>query len=453
MERYITSVSYVDKPFQLRDSHELTMTFTLDEPGETLFDFVGAVPNGDWGVEGRESAFVTLYVDGSYNQDLILFYGEELFPYQRLLGRLEAGEHELKLVFRDEISSSHLDGVAIRKLEIRQVRDDDPEAIFYRHAPLIYGRNINHPYESTFTDTPLLLFYYCDEHEDGSMTLEYHMIFSNEDWGTSSMALMSKWGRTTDIEWVYRVKIDAHGNISEENTAEEYQGPEHVTTPFRGSRMLGSHPVLQAATLNGNVSDQVTSSYRYLLRPAVRLQREVNREAVMNLYPWTYKIMAKEMQRQEKLEFPADAATPLLTDQRNYLFLQMARKSVNGDHCVGRVDVKVKLFGSATWYTSIHDRPELAYDDVDGPFSTTVKLPAGTTIDQIEEIVAAYVPVEDATDDYQIEIPGIRAAFMLGEDYMPIRPILSSSKKVRISPRHPQKTLWAANTGERKSGI
>lgn len=447
MEHYVTSVSYHDKPYRINTLQEMTFSFVSEHPGETLFDLLAAVPGGDWAAEGRESAFVTIYVDGEYNQDLILFYGEDIFPYQRLLGRLEAGEHEIRIVFSEEKSSSLIKNADIFKLEVRQVNDTDPEAVFYKHAPLIYGRNIQHPYESTYTDTPLLIYYYCDEHDDLTMTLEYHVIFSHEDWGTTAPALMSKWGRTTDIEWVYRVKIDSLGNIIEGTEGiEEFQGPEHVTTRFGGRRALGCHPVLQAATLNGNVSDQIASGYRYMLRPAVRLPREVNREAVMNMYSWTYRVTAKEMLRQERLEQPVDLKTPQLADQRNYLFLQIARKSHGGNHRVGRIDIQVKLEGSNDWYTSIHGLPELAYESVDGPFSTTVKLPEGTSVDDIREIAAAYVPIEEATDDYRIEIPGIRAAFFLNDQYLPVRPIITSSTAVILSPYERQVTLWKSES-------
>ena len=39
----------------------------------------------------------------------------------------------------------------------------------------------------------------------GNRTIEYTMIWSNEDGGTNTPALMARWGRTTDIEWIYRV--------------------------------------------------------------------------------------------------------------------------------------------------------------------------------------------------------------------------------------------------------
>ncbi|WP_051317280.1 hypothetical protein [Ectobacillus panaciterrae] len=443
MEHYIQSYSFPGGPITLNVSQGYACQFNLNEPGEVILDVIASVPNGDWAIRGKESAFVTIYVDGNYNQDFIFYYGAEQFLYQRLLGRLEAGEHKITFLFKEEHSSAEIKEACFHKVEVRQIKDKDPDSIFYRHTPLIYGRNVSHPYESTFTDTPLLIYYYCDQHDDMSMTLEYHVIFSHEDWGTTAPALMSKWGRTTDIEWVYRVRIDAVGNIVEdERKIEEFQGPEHVTTIFRGSRELGQHPVLQAKTLNGNVSDDISSNYRYMLRPAVRLSRKVNREAVMNMFLWTYRVTAKEMFRQEALEQLSNPQNPFLADQRNYLFLQVARHSVNGNHRIGRIDIRVKLTEDKQIYTSIDGYPELAYESVDGPFSTTVKLPQGATIEQIENITACYVPIEEAAEDYRIVIPGIRTAFFLGNDFMPIRPMITSTRIVEISEKQPEAILW-----------
>jgi len=53
------------------------------------------------------------------------------------------------------------------------------------------------------SDIPLIV--YCERlSENGVGFLQYTVIFSNEDGGTSTRALMARWGRTTDVEYVYR---------------------------------------------------------------------------------------------------------------------------------------------------------------------------------------------------------------------------------------------------------
>jgi hypothetical protein len=44
------------------------------------------------------------------------------------------------------------------------------------------------------------------------MDLQYSIIWSNEDGGTNTPQLMARWGRSTDIEWIYRVEVDQNAN-------------------------------------------------------------------------------------------------------------------------------------------------------------------------------------------------------------------------------------------------
>ncbi|GGK29983.1 hypothetical protein GCM10010965_23540 [Caldalkalibacillus thermarum] len=446
MECYVTSCSFTDQPFLLEQDKEFVLKFNLDYPGEVVLDLVASVPEGDWGTKGKESAFVTIYLNEEYNQDLILFYGAENFSYQRLLGRLDAGQHVVRLTFQKDKSSPNIKCISIKKAEIRQVRDTDPEIIFYKYAPIIYGRNLSDDYESVYTDTPLALYYYCDQHENLSMTVEYQIIFSHEDEGTPGPALMSRWGRTTDIEWVYRVKLDKYGKrIQGSEKVEEFQGPEHMTTNFKGKYALGEHPILQAATKNGNVSDHITSSYRFLLKPTLCHSRDVNREEVMNLHPWTYRVSAKEIQRQQNLEYPVNPQTPHLADKRFYLYIHSSKQSFKGEHRYGSAGFKVKLRNHHTWYSSTHDNHSFAYDGADGPFATTVKLPEGTKIGDIEEIVAYYVEFQSAPADYYIQVNGIRSAFLLNEEYLPKRPFIISKNVAILSPQQREVSLWRAD--------
>src|SRR4051812_10631951 len=51
----------------------------------------------DWGTEGREAAAVRVLVDGKYSQHLLLVRGPEDADYHVTLGRIEAGEHRLRI--------------------------------------------------------------------------------------------------------------------------------------------------------------------------------------------------------------------------------------------------------------------------------------------------------------------------------------------------------------------
>lgn len=72
--------------------------------------------------------------------------------------------------------------------------------------------------------------------------------FSNEDGGTQTTALMARWGRTTDIEWVYETRIGVEGE-----TSAIFQGADHKDTRFAG-KLEADHPLMFVATVNNNFS-------------------------------------------------------------------------------------------------------------------------------------------------------------------------------------------------------
>ena len=85
-------------------------------------------------------------------------------------------------------------------VEIEEISRQPSDYDVFAYAPVLFAR-LNTV--GQFSDIPLLL--YCEHlRVDGEDTLQYTVIFSNEDGGTSTRALMARWGRTTDIEYVYR---------------------------------------------------------------------------------------------------------------------------------------------------------------------------------------------------------------------------------------------------------
>ena len=76
-------------------------------------------------------------------------------------------------------------------------------------APVLFAR-LNTV--GKFSDIPLVL--YCERVKDtAGDALQYTVIFSNEDGGTSTRTLMARWGRSTDIEYVYQ-RATATGRAS-----------------------------------------------------------------------------------------------------------------------------------------------------------------------------------------------------------------------------------------------
>jgi hypothetical protein len=135
-----------------------------------------------------------------------------------------------------------------------------------RYAPVLYGRNLptlGGPFQSAITDTPLVAWHeITPAGTPGHSLIEYSVVWSNEDSGTDTPALMAHWGRSTDIEWVYRVEVDQDGNSVAGSGF--YQAANHQTPPFAG-QYDGSHPLLETCTSNNNMCDTVDDPMRFAL--------------------------------------------------------------------------------------------------------------------------------------------------------------------------------------------
>src|SRR5262245_60712525 len=73
--------------------------FSATAESEALLDLTASAPGTSWRERGAEAAVATIYVDGQYQQDVILFAGARDFTYQLSLGRIGAGEHSLRVEF------------------------------------------------------------------------------------------------------------------------------------------------------------------------------------------------------------------------------------------------------------------------------------------------------------------------------------------------------------------
>ncbi|MFL6055992.1 MAG: hypothetical protein ACJ72W_24265, partial [Actinoallomurus sp.] len=76
--------------------HDRTLTFRTGHDGEVFAAVTAAAPGVSWAVQGRESAVLSLFVDGRYATDDVV---PAAFPIKRefALGRLPAGRHTLRL--------------------------------------------------------------------------------------------------------------------------------------------------------------------------------------------------------------------------------------------------------------------------------------------------------------------------------------------------------------------
>jgi hypothetical protein len=271
--------------------------------------------------------------------------------------------------------------------------------------------------------------YYETERQTDSQTFRYTVIFSNEDGGTQTSALMARWGRTTDIEWVSETQVNARGEV----VKSVFQGVNHETKNFRGIREAG-HPALVVASDNNNFADDGQSEMRFALRPVSVDLSKSSREEVMDQRPWIYRVMAEEMIREGKI---TDERTlgARIADLRNYLYLDASSRQQNG----AALSFAVKLKGDSRWYTSDLG---IGYYKIDrsGFFRTTVRLPQGTTVDRIERIAARCDLTNNPRSSEEIskaasaqcELNSVNKVFLLDQQFQPGQTFPLSMNSVRM---------------------
>jgi CheY-like chemotaxis protein len=385
-------------------------TFSVAKPAEMVAELDLRAPGKNWSKEGNESALATLVLDGKPQQNVMVHAGADRFTYSVFLGRLNAGEHQLKV-----------EGAGVELLAAR-FQEDASEAV--AHAPVLYARpnTVGH-----WTDIPLIV--YCERLEEaGQPILQYTVIYSNEDAGTSTRALMARWGRTTDIEWVYKVFLGPGG----ETRHATIQAAEHKEIEFSGHREA-RHPVLITWTDNNNVADNATSAVRYQIRPFMTDLTGHSREEVMDHLPFSYRIMADELKREHKLRPWNSVDEQTVSDPRNYLYFEL--QVTNRDSALATL---VRLRGSDRWFSSNLGHTRYAIER-DGWVRTTVELPPGTSAADIAEIGFECLTVEKKLAG-SCRLERVGKAFFLDREYRP-----RSSIWLSIEPHEiPSGQIWTS---------
>ncbi len=256
-------------------------------------------------------AALSVRVDDQSVEELLIFPGTGRRLYDAVVGPLLPGRHEVSL---QPSAYWPAPKSRVHGLNVRTVRETDSDYLLVRHAPAIWARA-----DTIGQATDLLLTMFVERTDEtvDSTTLVYSSIFSNEDGGTSTRALMARWGRTTDIEWMYRVRLS-----SGRTTGEQYQAANHDTRAFEGAH-LGSHPLVLVATLNNVFADRGRTPV--LFRPVPRGVdlATSTRESVMDAEPWMYRVMSRELAAEGKIRENGHAATAVTVDDpRSYVFVE-----------------------------------------------------------------------------------------------------------------------------------
>jgi hypothetical protein len=388
-----------------------TTTFNLASAMEVGLELEASSPDTAWVRKGAEASAILIFVDGNYNQDLLLWAGAEVFGYRVMLGRLPKGKHSVSIALNTARSAAGAHGA-----EVKSVRpilfaptheaNNSEDQFALAHSPVLYARANT---IDRFTDIPLLMYYEVLHEASGNLIVRYTAIFTNEDGGTQTAALMARWGRATDIEWVYEIRAD-RGKIIQEI----YQGVEHETKFFTGARANGRHPLLAVASDNNNFSDLACSAVRFAPLPFRARLETATRESVMDLYPQTYRVMTEELIREQRIDDKRiDINT--IADPREYLYIEATSEQEGA-----ALAFDVKVSGQKKPFASDMGEPRLRIDR-SGYFRTAVRLPQDAS-SAIESITARCHATQKLSNNRSCSHLKLVRVLVLDQNYVP-RPL------------------------------
>lgn len=355
--------------------------------GSTAFEVrdAGSEMVAEITLAAKTGAVAEIRVDGRPVQHLTSWGGGGAAVF---LGPLAAGRHAIEV-----------EG----KVVVREVTRGSREWLIIAHAPVIFARPDT---IGKFSDYPM--FAYAERLDDGS--LQYTVVFSNEDGGTSTRALMARWGRTTDIEFVYRVWPKADGSPGRTLI----QVKDHKEVEFTG-RYDGWHPLLAVATRNNMVSDAGESEARYQLAPREMSFAAHSREEAMDERPASYRAASEELAREGKLRPFGTVDGQKISDPRNYVVIEA--KVENRQSAVAAL---VQVRGEDGWRASHLGRADYAIER-SGWVRTTVELPVGTRTGDVAAIgfECFIAPSREMPLGGECRVERVSKVFLLDTHYQP----------------------------------
>jgi hypothetical protein len=344
----------------------------------------------DWEDAKIPAARLEAAVDERLASHLVTYMGRPLpgkagHTYSVHLGFLAAGQHELTLQRADSA------GVAVKLQNVRLdiYYANHPFYPVLAHAPIIFGRS-RHQVEASpspenrldpdmrYSDVPLLVAYEKRDLPSGQ-EVKYTVFFSNEN-GGAPPGLLHLWGRYTDIEWAYRVELDANGKC----VRSFFQGKDHQEFSYFGG-FENDQPALQVATLNNMFSDSLTTPLRFALPPFFLIPADGLRESVMLEAPWTWRVSAKEARREQRLHRqPTD--TTRVADLRRYLYIQFIAEPEKLDAKAGGYFIAKYKNDPNEYLSNLGNSLLTIRSDKKIARQTAAPLPAGVEADDLQRL-------------------------------------------------------------------
>src|SRR6185295_15742734 len=123
-----------------------TESFNLPGDAEVGLEIEARSPGASWIRKGAEASALLISVDGNYNQDLLLWAGEESFTYRVMLGRLSTGKHTVSVALNSPRSAAAARIAQVKSLRPllfaspRNAENANVEQLALAHTPFLYAR-------------------------------------------------------------------------------------------------------------------------------------------------------------------------------------------------------------------------------------------------------------------------------------------------------------------------
>jgi hypothetical protein len=346
-------------------------------------------PHNDWSHADRASAVVDVFVDGHYASTMDV-PTERTEGYDVNLGTLAPGSHEVQIRDARAITPEH--ARAARISDARGYVTGGEQALIDVNEPVLETRDVEQAggvRDLAWNDSPLLTAATVTHDADGGQTIHYQTLFSNEDGGTPWRQELTDYGRSSDYEELYRVRLNAAGDVM----ARTYEGPAHHRHRFEGA-LVDGRPLLRVSTGNNNASDQGWGDAP-LWSPGTGgpSADAATGASLMLAHPWTFRLAAREELRDHA------GSPPRTADERDFLFFSGAATQVQRSLATDP-SVTLRLTSGATRTV------ELPWSPADDAYGMSVPLPAGV---RGQDVAAISTPDEP---------PGLQL-FVLDDDLHP----------------------------------
>ncbi len=418
------------------------LRFAVPDAGEAILNMRIVAAGTNWGKPEQEAGTLRIEFEGDYSQHLIVHGGESETLYQRFLGDIGIGAHEIMFTFSPEGSAQGAQWLRTVSMSVDIVERDDPVYIPASNSPLLYGRAEKDSYEMRKSDVPMHAFYRYPQGGPTGREIEFFYVYSHLDKASDPALRLCQTGCLAPIEWSFRGSLDSAGHVAKNMT---FQGRNHAPHGFAGTFALRGHPVLQAVGFEGMFHDKRVTPY-CIGHPALEMIPDDRPLAWMqNVYPDSYRTAAYELVRQAKLEKPGNPRSKALADPHDYLFLHFGRKLVQGEpRNAPPVEVLVSVRGQDKPFSSTFGDNRWLKPGTE-PLATACKLPPGTPVEALTEIAVRAVP--QRRDPFQLELSGPQVAFcLIGPSYQvgPMPAGVPADSKILLTREEPQATIWKA---------